>query len=128
MSRLLLEIFAAAVLLLACEPEPSFAPSSPFETRGGARVPLRWGDPGDPSCGFPVEADAAKIDAAEVVLRVFVRRDGSPQAVQTLEEPGFGFGQAATRCAMARSYVPGTDAQGTPVTAWTPPIHLRFIR
>jgi hypothetical protein len=87
-----------------------------------------WSKLGDPSCAFPKEADAAKIDGAEVVVRVRVRVDGSPQAVQTIEEPGFGFGLAATKCAMTRRYQPATDDNGTPVHAWTPPFRIRFVR
>jgi hypothetical protein len=94
---------------------------------GPNRTPV-WAYADDANCKFPVEANPAKIDAADVTVRVLVKPDGSPQMVQTIEEPGFGFGPAATRCAMSRRYRPATDAQGAPVSGWTPPIRIRFLR
>ena len=127
-ARLLLRMVVPVPLVLGCDPQLEIAPSSPLGPSRAPATSLKWADPGDPICAFPTEADTAKIDAAEVVLRVLVRSDGSPQAVQTLQEPGFGFGAAATRCAMGRRYTPGHDARGLPAAAWTPPLHLRFIR
>lgn len=126
LARLLLAMFACAPLFAACEPQ--VYGDAEFATNSGPGAPLNWSDPDDHSCEFPREADSAKIDAAEVVIRVLVRSDGSPQAVQTLDEPGYGFGTAATRCAMARKYTPGHDDRGKPIAAWTPPLHLRFVR
>jgi protein TonB len=79
-------------------------------------------------CGFPPAADANKIDGAAVVIRVLVRTSGQAELVQTLEEPGFGFGEEATRCAMSWRYAPATDTRGEPVRAWTPPFRVRFVR
>jgi hypothetical protein len=47
---------------------------------------------------------------------------------QTLAEPGFGFGPAAIRCAMARTYEPATDDAGSAIDGWTPPIRIVFRR
>jgi len=118
----------ATGLALGCGSKSERSPALPrslFETPG---EPPKWAEPGDATCGFPSAADAAKIDAAVVVLRVLVGPDGAPKLVQMLEEPGFGFGSAATRCAMARKFEPGSDERGVPVTAWTPPIRIRFLR
>jgi hypothetical protein len=118
----------ALSLLFGCEAPTLSSAAAPLTTYDGPGAPLVWGLPGDAACSFPTAADTAKIDAAVVTFRVLVGPDGSPQAVQTLEEPGFGFGSAATRCAMARKYSPASDEQGVPYAAWTPPIHLRFVR
>jgi hypothetical protein len=89
---------------------------------------LPWNYPGEPDCAFPNAADAAKIDTAVVAIRVLVKADGSPQKVQTVEEPGSGFGPAAIRCAMARTYEPATDDNGNAIDGWTPPIRIVFRR
>ncbi|HYP75597.1 MAG TPA: energy transducer TonB [Polyangiaceae bacterium] len=121
-------ILGSCVLLAGCAPESQRSPALPlalFETPG---EPPTWADPGDATCSFPPGAADAKIDAASVTLRILVGPDGLPKAVQMLDEPGFGFDYAAARCAMARKYQPGTDDQGVPITSWTPPIRIRFIR
>src|SRR4051812_14079506 len=87
-------------LLFGCEAPTLGSAAAPLTTYDGPGAPLVWGLPGDAACSFPTTADTAKIDAAVVTFRVLVAPDGSPQAVQTLQEPGFGFGTAATRCAM----------------------------
>jgi hypothetical protein len=125
---LLLIVPGLASTFVGCRPESQRSPALPlalFETPG---EPPSWADPGDSTCGFPPGAALATIDAAAVSLRVLVGADGLPKAVQLLEEPGFGFGTAAVRCAMARKYQSGTDDQGVPIASWTPPIRLRFLR
>jgi hypothetical protein len=57
-----------------------------------------------------------------------VRPHGMRAAVRPIEEPGFGFGPAATRCAMARRYRPATDDRSVPIAAWTPPFRVVFVR
>ena len=124
----LITVVGSVSLIVGCGPESQRAPALPlalFETPG---EPPSWASSGDATCGFPPAAAPAQIDAAEVSLRVLVGADGLPKAVQLLEEPGFGFGSAAARCAMARKYQSGTDEQGIPIASWTPPIRLRFIR
>ena len=116
------------ILHSGCGPEPRRASAVPISANDTPDNVNRWDHPDDAACVFPKGADDAKIDAADVVLRVLVRPDGSPQLVQTLEEPGFGFGPAATRCAMARRYAPAMNEQGIAITAWTKPIRIKFLR
>jgi hypothetical protein len=118
-------VLLAAFAGCRSEPKPYPEPRAVTTAEGG---PGFWGFPGDATCAFPKEADQHKVDAAVVTLRVRVGPDGSPLAVQTLEEPGFGFGAAATRCAMARRYTPARDTNGTPFAEWTPPFNLKFVR
>jgi protein TonB len=113
---------------VGCEPESERSPALPLALFENPGEPPRWADPGDSTCGFPSEAAIAKIDAAAVSLRVLVGADGLPRAVQVLDEPGFGFGSAAARCAMTRKYRSGTDDRGVRVESWTPPIRIRFLR
>ena len=80
------------------------------------------------SCGFPPEADADQVDQAVVSILVTVRPDGSPSSVKVLNDPGHGFGRAARSGALGRRYTPGADRSGTPITATTPPITVRFMR
>jgi hypothetical protein len=128
MLRTLVAVVAAVSVIAGCSRPSRRSAAAPITLYDGPGVPPTWAEPGDTECEFPKEADPAGIDAADVVLRVLVRVDGSPQVVQTLEEPGFGCGPAATRCAMARLYTPATDDQGVPIAGWTPPIHVRFVR
>jgi hypothetical protein len=128
MLRCLGAVLVACCVLLGCAPPSRRSPAVPVANDDGSGTRPRWDSPRDTACDFPKEADAAKIDAARVVLRVLVNVDGSPQAVDLLEDPGFGFGHAASRCALARAYAPGTDDDGAPIPSWTPPFTLRFMR
>lgn len=114
-------------VVLGCGASPRSSPALPLmkEDRLGRWL---WLDAEGEQCAFPSEADSSGIDAANVKLRVLVGANGSPQAVQTLEDPGMGFGTAATSCAMARRYAPARDEQGHAVSAWTAPISIRFVR
>jgi hypothetical protein len=125
---LLFTVLGLAALVVGCAPESLRSPALPLALFEAPGEPPSWAGPGDSSCGFPAAAAVSKIDAAAVSLRVLVGVDGLPKAVQVLEEPGFGFGSAAARCAMARKYQPGTDDRGVPIASWTPPIRLRFLR
>jgi protein TonB len=80
------------------------------------------------SCPWPREAESAGINEQMVVLRVSVDPDGSAQAVKIVTDPGTGFGQAARTCALHTRFLPGLDPSGQPVTAWSPPIRVRFVR
>ncbi len=108
-------------LVLGCDPQLEVAPSSPLGPSHAPGTSLA-GDPGDPFARFRPGSRHGVDDAAEVVLRVLARGDGSPQAVQTLQEPGSASVRHATRCAMGRRYTPGHDGRGLPVAAWTPPL------
>ncbi|HYO95649.1 MAG TPA: energy transducer TonB [Polyangiaceae bacterium] len=115
-------------VLAGCAEQPPRGPAVPVATYTGETSPPVWSKPLAGACVFPPEADVAKIDGAEVILRVLVRADGSAELVQTIAEPGVGFGRAATRCAMTRRYVPAKDVRGVAVRGWTPPFRVRFIR
>ncbi|MDC3955655.1 biopolymer transporter ExbD [Polyangium jinanense] len=95
------------------------APSDAAPPPGGVNT---W------DCQFPKAADAAEIDDATVMLRVWVTTNGSPEWVQILNDPGHGFGMVAAQCAMVRKYSPALDKDGRPMAAKTPPIRVRFIR
>lgn len=81
-----------------------------------------------PRCPFPEEAERNGVDLGTVVLRVYVETGGSARSVQVLHDPGNGFGQAAVECAMQKRYLPGKDASGMPLAAWTAPFAFLFVR
>jgi protein TonB len=104
-------------------PAPPPAPSGPDLSKPPGLVgSTSW------NCAFPPEADADQIDQAVVSILVTVRPDGTPTSVRVTSDPGHGFGRAARACALGRRFTPGTDRSGTPVTATTPPITVRFTR
>ena len=80
------------------------------------------------NCSFPAAADAERIDNAAVILFVAVDGLGKPRWVRILQDPGYGFAQAAAECAMAKQYSPARDQGGLPVQAMSPPIRVRFAR
>lgn len=80
------------------------------------------------SCEFPPEADQDQVDYAVVTIVVTVRPDGSPLSVRVLNDPGHGFGRAARLCALSKQFTAGTDRDGNPVMATTPPIQVTFTR
>jgi periplasmic protein TonB len=106
--------------------DPNAKPTSnPQEVNRAARVSLRtnnW------NCPWPSEADAEQINEQFVVLRVVVDKSGSVISARVINEPGFGFGDAAKTCAMRTHFSPARDAQGDPVQAESPPIRVRFVR
>lgn len=79
-------------------------------------------------CPFPKEADAARIDEGIVTLVVVVDRNDKPERVELLNDPGHGFGQSATACAMKMKYRAPRDDKGQPILGKTPPIRIRFTR
>lgn len=79
-------------------------------------------------CAWPSEADAEQIDEHTAVIRVAVRPDGSVESASITQDPGFGFGAAAVRCALRTRFVPAKDRQGRPVRAQSSPIRVRFTR
>ena len=80
------------------------------------------------SCPFPAEADVQQINHATATIIVTLNAGGQPTSVRVLSDPGYGFGQAAKRCALGRHYEPALDADGNPVGSTTPPIIVRFKR
>lgn len=86
-------------------------------------------DPKTPwDCSFPPEADKDKIDQAAVTVVVHVGANGTAEKVDVPNDPGYGFGAAAAKCAIRRKYTPPNDEQGKPKAGRTPPIRIRFMR
>lgn len=84
--------------------------------------------PGAWKCAWPELALTQDIYEQHVVLRVQIRADGSVLAVTLLDDPGNGFGAAATACARATRFTPAHDMEGKPIPALSPPIRVRFTR
>ena len=80
------------------------------------------------SCGFPADADMEQIDYARVTLVVTVGTDGRAKSVVVQNDPGYGFGALARRCALRRRYQVGLDRAGNPVTRTTAPFTVTFTR
>jgi TonB family protein len=62
-----------------------------------------------------------------VVLRIEVRPTGTAQSVHVVQAAGYGFGEAARRCAMAMSFMPALDADGGAVSQWVA-VQIHFAR
>jgi protein TonB len=82
-----------------------------------------WND-----CGFPAEADIEGINEAVVTIVVTVSAEGRAKSVTVVKDPGFGFGRLARDCSFRKSFNPGLDSYGKPVTKTTPPLPVRFRR
>jgi protein TonB len=80
------------------------------------------------SCPFPAEADIQQINRATATIIVTLSAGGQPTSVRVLSDPGYGFGEAARRCALSRRYEPALDPDGNAVQSTTPPIIVRFKR
>jgi len=80
------------------------------------------------NCPFPPESNEAQQNYARAVVTVLVGTDGRAKSVTIVSDPGFGFGRAAMRCAMAETYSVGKDRFGNPVAKTTPPIAFNFRR
>lgn len=80
------------------------------------------------ACPWPAEADADRIDEQVVAIRVVVRADGTVESADVLSDPGHGFAQAATTCALRTRFTPARDREGRPVRAASPDILVRFTR
>jgi protein TonB len=107
----------------AGDPSARVAGSAPDRSRaprlaGGGR----WD-----ACGFPDEADEAGMNQAVVGLRVSVDADGTLREVDVIRDPGFGFGQLASRCARRSRWLPALDREGQPMAA-THLLSVRFVR
>jgi periplasmic protein TonB len=81
-----------------------------------------WND-----CPFPMEAEVDNVEQAAVLLKVSILPDGRPSDASILQDPGHGFGRAARSCAMARSYEPALDREGSPIFGAIT-IHIEFAR
>jgi biopolymer transport protein ExbD len=77
------------------------------------------------NCSFPPAPETQAISAT-VELVVSVDERGKARWVRVLQDPGYGFGQAATICALSVAYEPGRDLHGQPVPSMSPSIRIRF--
>ncbi len=84
----------------------------------------------DPSwtCPWPEGTEAQAFDEQSAFVQVTVRPDGSVGRAVVLTDPGFGFGEAAQRCATSARFAPAMNADGAPIRAVSPPIRVRFVR
>ena len=78
------------------------------------------------SCPWPTEADA--IDDAVAVVRITVDPAGRAARVDVVNDPGYGFGREARKCALRETYAPALDRDGRAVLGTTKPIRVRFAR
>jgi protein TonB len=106
---------------VASEP-PRVAPAMPSQARPVQLEEEDW------SCPWPPEADTERIDEQLVVVQVMVDVEGRAESAVVLEDPGFGFGQAAVDCARRAHYAPAQDSEGRPTRARSPPLRVRFTR
>ncbi len=101
--------------------EGSGAPSAPDLSKAARPVGSDW----DCSSMFP---SGANVDTATVVIIARVKRDGAPESITVVTDPGQGFGNAARACAMRQRYAPAEDRDGRPVVSSTAPFRVRFTR
>ncbi len=93
--------------------------------RGGLDAGLA--DDGAWNCPFPRGADDAGIHHAVVLLDVRIDAHGMLTHVAAVQDPGFGFGTAALRCAEQRRWRPAVDRSGAPAAS-TIRVRVRFER
>lgn len=92
------------------------------------RRPVRWAGSRQWVCPWPTAAMEQEIYQQEVVIRVRVLADGRVKRVHIHRDPGWGFGEAARRCASQLRFQPALDDRGRAVVALSPPIRVRFRR
>lgn len=80
------------------------------------------------SCPWPSQAQGLDLDEQTVLLRAVVGATGKASTVEILEEPGYGFGDAALNCAKQAKFEPARDSDGTAYEASSPKIRVRFRR
>lgn len=97
-------------------------PPGPSKAREAKPLSGSWND-----CGFPAEADIEQINNALVVLSVTVAAEGQAKNAAVIQDPGYGFGALAKRCALRKTYIPALDAAGSPTTA-TQVVRINFVR
>lgn len=101
---------------------PGVPASAPSRARAVSLADQNW------SCPWPREADAEQIDRQTVVIRVIVTAGGKVESARVLSDPGYGFGAAATACALRTQFAPAHDRDGQPIRAASPPIRITFTR
>jgi protein TonB len=78
-------------------------------------------------CPFPAEAELEQINYQQVRVAVTVSAQGKALDVKVIGDTSFGFGRAAQRCALGKTFVPALDRAGTAITT-TIPIVVTFVR
>lgn len=78
-------------------------------------------------CPFPAEAELEQINYQQVRVAVTVSPLGKPLDVKVIGDTSFGFGRAAQRCALGKTFIPALDRGGNPITT-TIPIVVTFVR
>jgi periplasmic protein TonB len=114
-------VLQPSVGALGAPPNP-LRPGSDRSRSATLRGSRGWND-----CPFPLEAEVDNIEQAAVLLKVSTLPDGRPSDARILQDPGHGFGRAARSCAMARSYEPALDREGSPISGAIT-IHIAFAR
>jgi protein TonB len=79
------------------------------------------------NCPFPLEADVDRISNAIATIRVAVDAADKITRVDVLQDPAHGFGEAARRCAMGKSWRSARNLEGIPVVG-SVTVRVHFIR
>lgn len=79
------------------------------------------------NCPFPLEADVERIRNATTTIRVSVNAADTLVRVDIVQDPGHGFGEAARRCAMGKSWRSARYREGRP-TAGSVMVRVQFVR
>jgi protein TonB len=79
-------------------------------------------------CPWPAAALAQDLYEQFVIVRAWVRADGSVERASVISDPGYGFGAAAITCALHTRFNPARNARGEALRALSPPIRVRFTR
>jgi hypothetical protein len=104
------------------KPGPAAAPGRDLSRKAALLGGNSWD-----RCGFPAEADIEQINSARVSLAVTIDLDGHATSATVTQDPGYGFGALAKRCALRERYSPALNKTGEPVTA-TQTIIINFRR
>lgn len=100
---------------------PGNAPSHDQSRRASVVGGFAW------SCPFPPAADVAAINFAMVQLRLRVDAHGRLEQLGVMADPGYGFGEAARRCASGKHFLPALARDGAPVGSELV-VRVRFTR
>ena len=79
-------------------------------------------------CPWPAAALVQDLYEQFVIVRAWVREDGSVERASVVSDPGYGFGAAALACALRTRFNPARNARGEAVRSLSPPIRVRFTR
>jgi protein TonB len=106
-------------------------------TGGGGGWPLARSDRSAPArlggrvrwtCPWPLTADQLGVNHATAHAIVDADAEGKPLSVRIVDDPGFGFGDEAKRCAMSWRYLPAQDRDGRAIRGATQPFAVQFDR